>query len=310
MQGLNKDILSTIAYADVMGLALTPFEVWKYLMATNREEEHQVCVRLGAVMEALQTEELQQRVVILRGVCVLRGRERLTETRWPREYRSLRAIKRARRLARILRAVPFVRMVALTGSVALKNARRGSDWDLLISLRAGHIWMGRVLVTGVLQLLGKRRHGRYTHDRACLNYWITSRSLEITLKDWFASQEYMTLIPLFGVSEYQHFRWQNRWIGRFRPQYTLTRLVPRWCLMDTRLARAMRDMGEILLGDPWLERWVGRLQQAKIAANPKTHVPGSLVSADDQALIFLPRPQGPKIFERFKQRLSEIEGRA
>jgi hypothetical protein len=307
MTGLAGDIVATVAYADVMDFPLTGFEIWKYLMATGDDTDSRGPVNLDAVLAALQTEEVKKRLVSDRGWFALRGRSELFEQRWIRERRSEIRMKRIRGLGRVLRFVPFVRMVALTGSVAMKNAKRGSDWDMLIVLRAGHIWMGRIVVSGVLHLIGRRRWGRHTRDRACLNFWITSESLEIPLKDWFSSWEYSTLIPLFGAREFRRFRMENRWIARFRPQYQPTTLVSRWCVGETWLSRIVRDIGEVILGDAWLERKIGEWQRRKIAANPKTQWPGSLIVADDRTLIFLPKPRGPKIFEKFKRRVSEIE---
>ncbi len=308
MTGLARDMVATVAYADVMDFPLTGFEVWKYLMATD-DPESKESVSLGAVLTALGTEEIQKRLVSERGWYALRGREELFEKRSARERRSEIKMKRIQGVARILRFVPFVRMVALTGSVAMKNAKRDSDWDLLISLRPGHIWMGRFLVTAVLQLAGKRRWGKHTRDRACLNFWVTSESLEITLKDWFSSHEYSAMIPLFGAREYRRFREANQWIARFRPAYQPTALVSRWCVADGWLARLVRDSGEVLLGDRWLEQRLGAWQRRKIEANPKTQWTGSVIVADDQQLIFLPKPRGPKVFEKFKRRLSEVEAR-
>ncbi len=307
MNGLHKNILSTVAYYDAMDFPPTVFEIWKHLMATDQTDSG--AVGLGAVVAALETEELQRRITETDGFYALAGSEALVAKRRPREVRSLAALKGMHRLAGWLRYVPFVRMVAATGSVAMRNARQGSDWDLLISVRPGHIWMGRLLVTGFLQLIGKRRHGRHTRDRACLNFWVTSESLEITLKDWFSSHEYATVVPMFGAGEYRRFRASNTWISRFRPNFQPTGLIPLWCLPDTRITRFIRDIGEVLLGDRWVERQLGEWQKRKIIANPKTSWQGSLVSANDHVLMFLPKPRGPKIFAKFKQRLSELEAR-
>ena len=307
MTGFDRDIVATVAYYDTMDFPLTVFEIWKHLMATDISASGNV--GLGDIVAALDTEELRRRVRETEGFYTFAGRELLVAKRRPRERRSLVALKRIQRLVGWLRFIPFVRMVASTGSVAMRNARQGSDWDLFISVRPGHIWMGRLLVTGFLQAIGKRRHGKYTRDRACLNFWVTSESLEITLKDWFSSHEYVMLVPMFGAGEYRRFRASNVWISRFRTHFQPTGLVPFWCLPDTGFARFIRDIGEVFLGDPWIERRLGVWQQEKILANPKTAWQGSLVSANDRVLMFLPKPRGPKIFAKFKQRLSELEAR-
>ncbi|MFZ2984899.1 MAG: hypothetical protein WA054_03845, partial [Candidatus Moraniibacteriota bacterium] len=53
-----------------------------------------------------------------------------------------------------------------------------------------------------------------------------------------------------------------------------------------------------------LEKWLAAWQTEKIRRNPKTSLEGSLIEAHDQALIFLPSPRGPQVFEKYKERLS------
>lgn len=304
MKPLSRTILETVAYYDVMGFPLTAFEVWKYLMTAD-DGRPKDPVGLGEVCSTLGSEDLRRHVSSSRGMYCLHGREHLVERRLARLRRSVAYTKQVRRIGRMLRFVPFVRMIGLTGSVAMRNARKGSDWDLFIVLASGHIWLGRLLVSGILQLSGKRRHGKHVHERACLNFWVTSDSLEIPFKDLFSSHEYVSLVPIYGPEEYRRFRSENAWIRRFRPQYSPTRLISLWCLADTSVSFRFRRAGEWLLAALPIERPLGRLQQAKIARNPKTHLPGSAVIADDRMLIFLPKPHGPRVFEKFKRRLAE-----
>jgi hypothetical protein len=131
--------------------------------------------------------------------------------------------------------------------------------------------------------------------------------LEIITKDLFSSNEYFFITPFFGFNEFQKFQEKNLWIRRFRPQYAVASSANISCVRDIRVAKIVRDIGEIILSDPLLERVLRRVQKKKIASNPKTQYIGSLIEATDKALIFLPKPQGPKVFEQFKQRLSEME---
>ena len=62
----------------------------------------------------------------------------------------------------------------------------------------------------------------------------------------------------------------------------------------------------------WLERALDLIpvegilsqwQKKKIARNPKTQIQGGLIQATSQALVFLPHPRGPRVYEQFKTRL-------
>ena len=310
-QSLSKSIIATIAYYDVFDYPLTSFEIWKYLIVQNQSlglyPEPAEPIRLEDVVKALETESVRRHIGHLNGSYFLQGRRVLAERRLKRGKLAIAKLHGVRKLVFWLRFVPFVRMVALTGSLAMKNSEASGDWDLLIVLRSGHIWTGRALLTGLLQLFGKRRHGEDVADRACLNYWITTDSLEIITKDLFSSNEYFFITPLFGFEEFRKFQEKNQWIRRFRPQYHVMESAHMLCARDFWLAKVVRDIGEILLSDRALERKLSVMQKKKIAANPKTKLSGSLIEATNKALIFLPKPQGPKVFEQFKQRLSEVE---
>lgn len=310
MNTLTRNIVATIAYYDVLDYPLTAFEIWKYLLRIDTDN-WDVCdastASLEDVMNALETDAVRKHIMSERGFYVLRGRRKLIAKRLASGKSMIPKFKRIHRLTWWLRFVPYVRMVALTGSLAMKNGDAESDWDMLIVLRPGHIWMGRTLVTGFLHLTGKRRYGSHIKDRACLNYWITSDSLEIITKDLFSSNEYFFLVPLFGAESFGAFRLKNLWIRKFRPNYVPNELLPLLFVPDSFMARFIRNAGEILLSDPFLERQLSTWQKKKIQANPKTSLPGSLIEATDKALIFLPKPQGPRVFEAFKKRMSELE---
>ena len=43
------------------------------------------------------------------------------------------------------------------------------------------------------------------------------------------------------------------------------------------------------------------IQMQKIKKNPKTYQKGSAVIANEKMLVFLPQPQGPKIYELYEK---------
>lgn len=307
MLSLHRMILETVAYYDAFDYPLTEFEVWKLLLMSDGEGMSAPDISFRMVEETLEGSYLRKRLGRARGFVFLRGRERLIALRLERQRIADRNIRGARRVASIMRFFPFVRMVGLTGSLSMKNAERGSDWDFFIVLRSGYIWTGRATVTTLLHLFGLRRHGSHIAHRACLNFWVTTRSLEIWLKDLFSSSEYFFIIPLFGEATFRKFQQSNAWIRRFRPHFRVTRLPHTALLPDTPLARFSRTVGEILLVGLGLESVLRCVQKRKIAANPKTNISEGIIEATDESLVFLPHPRGPKIFESFRRRMSDIE---
>lgn len=300
-------ILETVAYYDVFDYPLTEFEVWKLLLASDGGGESMKPVSLREVREMLGGSFLGKRLGRSRGFVFLYGRDRLVALRIRRQKYADREIRAARRVARVLSHLPFVRMAGITGSLAMKNAERGSDWDFFIVLRAGRIWTGRMIVTGVLHLLKLRRHGRHISRRACLNFWVTDRSLEIPLQDIFSSGEYAFLIPLFDDGVFEKFQEANCWMRRFRPFLEPSRLPHLFRIPDTGFSSGMRRFFECILSNEWLERFLRNLQKKKIESNPKTCFSGAIIEATDDRLVFLPHPRGPQVYELFLRRMSDVE---
>lgn len=310
-QNLEKDLLVTLMYSDVFDMPMSAFEVWKYRMDASHlggagVQGKKENVSLFAVVEALA--DLTQKGLVVRtsGMFTLAGREYLVEDRMSRMKRSDRKWKAFMRTARLMRFAPFVRMVAVTGRLATKQIGRESDWDVLIVMESGHIWMGRLLLTLFLHLLGKRRYSKYTKDRICLNHFLTTQSLEVSLKDLFAGREYAYIFPVFGEKVFREFEKENKWIGSVLPNWQAQKAFPLRMLSDTSWTLRVRGFLEGAFRSGVLEDWARKMQKKKIESNPKTHLPGAYIIADDTALIFLPKPQGPRVFEKFMKRLSGL----
>jgi hypothetical protein len=303
---LTGNILATIAYHDALDRPLTAFEVWKHLIVDDREAAKPEPATLGNVVASLDDRDMRDRVVSRDGFFVLPGREALVGRRIRSEKIAVAKLRRVRRLAKMLRPVPFIRMIGITGSLAMKMGTSDSDWDFFVVLRTGRIWTGRTLITGLLHVLGKRRHGGHTKDRACLNYFVTHDRLVIPTEDLFSANEYSQLIPFLGRETFRRFELKNRWIVGLKPDFLPTEALPLWYVPETEGTTSMRAALERLLDSDVLEAWLGGWQKKKIMRNPKTAIEGGHIEATDDALVFLPHPHGPVVYERFRKRLGEI----
>jgi predicted nucleotidyltransferase len=259
---------------------------------------------LADIIKELENEEIKKLIEEYRGFYFLKGRRELVEARINKNKISSSKLKKLRRVVWLLRFVPYVRMIAVTGTLSMKNAEKSSDWDLLIVLEKGKIWTGRTLVTAAAQLMGKRRHGNKIKDRICLNYFITTNSLEVRSKDLFSANEYYFLFPLFDSgSYYNKFQLRNSWIRDIKPGYQLNEILSPRTFKDTKTSYFIRTFGEKILIFSFLEDYLRKWEKKKIEQNPNTQKTGSIIEATDEALIFLPEPQGPKVFDKFKERL-------
>jgi len=313
---IHKDILATITYYDILNFPLTSFEVWKYLLAVNSDQGSVINKKiesftLGEIIDGLESEEFKNHIEEFRGFYFRKGRKDLVARRIQNDKNSIEKFEIAQRAARWLRFVPFVRMIALTGTLAMKNCEKNSDIDFFVVLKKGRIFTGRLLVTLIVHILGKRRHGKKITNRICLNYFITDESLEIQRQDLFAANEYSFIYPIFGYDVFQKFCETNiNWIKKFKPNWETPELKPARYFVDVRrLQRAAQGSFESLINLFWgdrIESWQKRRQVARIERNPLTSKHGAYIEYTDENLIFLPDPQGVRVEEEFQRRMKDI----
>lgn len=306
--GLAKNILATIVYYDCMDFAMTSFEIWKYLLKLNYYEHSEETERytLEEVLRELEHGFLIGHIEQKNGFYFLKGRQQLAISRITGEKISSLKIRRLSRIVSIMRFVPFVEMIAITGKLAMKSARPKSDLDVLVVFKDGYIWTGRTVMTLLVHLLGKRRYGKKIADRVCFNYFITVSGLEVITKDVYSASEYSFMMPIFGWSIFNKFQIKNGWIRAMKPLYDIAHIPPMRLLHDSNFSQRIRAMLEKMFSSEKLERFLKKIEHEKIMHNPKTAREGSIVHAYDDALIFLPEPKGPKIFEQFKEKMSTL----
>ena len=189
---LEKSILATIVYYDVLDRPLTSWEVFRYLVKIEQlelrhrpfERDLSLCEMsllsmssLNSVLILLDNSvELKKYISQENGFYFLKNRQGLVRERIKRQLIADKKWKKARRMIWFLQAIPYIRLVTVSGSLAMNNSKKESDIDLLIITHAGRIWTCRALTTLFLHLFGQRRHGLLTKDRFCLNHYLTDQS--------------------------------------------------------------------------------------------------------------------------------------
>jgi hypothetical protein len=300
---LSQNILSTIIYYDILDYPMTSFEIWKYLIAQNNDKE----IKLVDIIEELENEEIKKYVEKYHGFYFLKNRERLVAQRIERNKISQEKFKIINRAVFWLKFTPFLKMIGITGRMAMKNAETKSDLDFLVILKSGKIFTGRLFFTLITQLLGLRRHGRKITNRICLNYFIADESSEIISKDLYSSSEYYFMLPVFGREVFKNFQKRNSWITGYKPNYSLNSADNLKLISDSPMAKIIRKIGEAVFSFNFIEDYLRKWQMERIVNDPRTHQKGSAVMAGDEALVFLPVPQGPEIYEKFQKKIEEMK---
>lgn len=155
---------------------------------------------------------------------LLTGRSEIVSKREARQKVSLKKVEIAKKAARILGILPSVKIIAITGALAMMNADPNSDIDLLIVCASGTLWTTRLTTVAILDLLGipRRRYGQKTQkDRLCLNMWLDEKVLSWDKADRniYTAHEIAQVVPLANKDKtHEKFLYKNRWIKDYWPR--------------------------------------------------------------------------------------------
>ena len=249
---LERAILATVLYSDLFDYALTLDELAHYLIRVQAAPAE---VRASLARSTW----LRDRVGVIDGYVVVRGREALVQRRLDRSATSQRLWTRARRFARILSALPFVRFVGITGALAMDNCAAGDDIDVMIVTAPDRVWLTRALSIALVRL------GKLFGDTLCPNYLISENALALEHHSLFVAHEFMQMVPLYGGEVYARLLCANGWVQQHLPNAT-TAYRQAADVRPARPLRLLKGLGERCLsgsvGDR-LEAWEMRRKLRK-----------------------------------------------
>jgi hypothetical protein len=243
-------VVETLAYSDVYDWPLTAAEVHRFLPIAASPTD---------VDAALATPGLVHLVASVEDCHMLRGREHLAGLRRRRAAACARLWPQVVRRGRMLARIPFVRMVAVSGSLAAGAAADGDDVDLFIVTDDGRLWLSRALAIAAGRL--PPRHGA----TLCPNYMLAASRMELAERDLYTAHELAQLVPLFGRDTYAALLQRNRWYREFLPNHPgWTRDIAEPCVRHSRRLLSAALPGPLASRmERWeMERKVARLRTA------------------------------------------------
>lgn len=196
-------IARSVIYASIFDYPLTLEELHRALIESEQTQPEILAVYDGS-------EILQAIIDYHDGFFFPAGRRELIAERGRREARSREFLRRHRRILRLLCALPFIRFVALSGSVAHMNLEPTGDLDLFIVTRGQRVWTVTVAVLVAAKLLRRRR-------TVCANFIVADSHLALEQRDLFTANQVIHLRPLVGGDLWQAFVAANPFVARFYP---------------------------------------------------------------------------------------------
>ncbi len=301
MHTIDEAILRTVLYGDVFSFAMTSQEIHHFLISDTPHN-------LQAVENALAySADLRDLLEQSDGLVAIAGRSDLIPMRLQREQDSLNLLNEATRYGRWLARMPFIRMVGLTGALAVHNAASADDdIDYMLVTKAGRVWTARAL--SILWV----RIGKLRGVTLCPNFVLAETNLKHAPEDLYIAHEIAQLLPLSGSEIYEKMREENGWelnflANAYAPFYSLEIYAPKgsW--------EFLKRAGEWILGSKIgdkLEAWEFRRKQARFQPEIERHAHNSAEITDERVKGHFNNHGHPvmvKYFNRLKQYNLEAE---
>ena len=196
-------IARSVIYASLFDYPLTLEQLHHSLI-----ESDQTRLEILAVYDG--SEFLRDIVEHRDGLFFPAGRGELIAERRRREARSDAFLAEHRLVLRLICALPFIRLVAMSGSIAHRNLEPDGDLDLFIVTRGPRVWTVTVALLVLTRLLRRRA-------TVCANFVLADSHLTLDQQDLFAANQVIHLQPLIGGEVIDAFRAANSFVARCYP---------------------------------------------------------------------------------------------
>lgn len=303
---MEKAILKTLAYADIFDYPLKIQEIHKWLIGKK--------ATLRQVEKALKKLNQELRIKNKGKFFFLRRRDKLGVQRIRREKQSASYFKKAKILSQILKIIPWIKLVGISGGLALGNASKKDDIDLFIITSKKRLWVSRLLCLGLLSLTGQRRKvgetGRRIAGKLCINTLLEEDRLEQSSKDIYLAHEVLQMKVLWqrdGI--YSRYLEDNGWVFKFLPNWTAS-IARGPASSRSRRASSLTSFAATTRRDALLAvtpRWIDWMEQLakwfqlKIMQKPK-----GMERIEDGALYFHPQDCRTQVLSEYQRKLKRI----
>jgi len=123
---------------------------------------------------------------------------------------------------KLLSLFPQIKLIGLSGSISMMNAKKDDDIDLFIITAKKRLFTGRFLALAIAFIIGlKRKVGqKKAPNKICLNLFFDELDLKIPKqkKTLFVAHEVLQMKPIINKDyTYEKFLYVNRWVLSFFP---------------------------------------------------------------------------------------------
>lgn len=200
----KNSILKTLAYFDIFHYPLLKEEIVQF--GGSGSEEY--------LLEPGLTELIREgRIFLHRDFYSLQNNPLLAHRRRQGNEYAGKLLPKGLRIGRFIYQFPFVRGVAISGSLSKNFANEKADIDFFIIAKANRLWIARTF----LHLFKKLTFLTGRQHLYCMNYFLDEAALPLEDKNIYTAIEIRTLVPVSGQNALTQFLEANPWVSLWLP---------------------------------------------------------------------------------------------
>lgn len=166
--------------------------------------------------------------------------------------------KKATTVSRFISKFPYVEGVGISGALSKGYYDDEGDIDFFIMTTPKRLWIARTLL-----ILYKKIFLLNSKKYFCVNYFISTNSLEIEEKNRFTATELTTMLPMYGNGSFYDFYEQNKWVYNYLPNKSLSEGLTKMSLVKKPLfTKFLESILNTKLGD-WLDSFFLKITYKK-----------------------------------------------
>jgi hypothetical protein len=203
-------ILKTLVYFDIFDYPLSEKDIKNFVECYISDE-----IFASALLQLL----LDKIIFRVDQFYSLQNNRQRAEERLQGNLRAQSLIVKATRIGAFLHKFPYVRAVAVSGSLSKNYADKKADIDFFIITKANRLWIART----ILHLFKKFTFLVGKENFFCMNYFVDEEALVIPEKNIYTAVEIVTLLPVAGTFTLNKFFDKNQWTKKWLPCYEYKR---------------------------------------------------------------------------------------
>ncbi len=300
-KNLQRAIVEAIAFFDLFDFPMTDFEIWQN-------------VRIQCDYGDIKS-ELKKNILCLEtknGFWFLKNRSFIIGTRMRRYNYTDKKFKRALRVSRIFKFIPWIKMIGIGNIIGTHNLKREGDIDFFIISEKNRIWITRFFCVLIIKFLRLRPEQGNIKDKICLSFFVDEKEMNLKnlmiqsdIPDYYFVYWLAGLVPIYDTDGiYNKLIKENIWVKEFLPNWNIKNV---YYLRDVGNGNSKfyRDVLDMLIGG--FEKKFQKLSLKILPQNIKKIMnqnDGVVVS--DHVLKFHVNDRRREFAQKYKFKLKEL----